>query len=148
VDRDPHSPLDIRLNLASDPEDMRRLADAVRFLLALVASSALAPHITRQVRLDGGRVMPLDEATALLASQEAIEAYIRQTVRHYVHPVGSARMGPDQDAGAVVDQQCRVRGAEQLHVVDASVMPNIPRANTNLTCIMIGERVAEWMRAD
>jgi choline dehydrogenase-like flavoprotein len=40
-----------------------------------------------------------------------------------------------------------VRGVEGLRVVDASVMPGIPRANTNLTCIMIGERVADWMRA-
>jgi choline dehydrogenase len=48
---------------------------------------------------------------------------------------------------AVVDQQSRVRGVDGLRVVDASIMPGIPRANTNLTCIMIGERVADWMRA-
>jgi choline dehydrogenase len=41
-----------------------------------------------------------------------------------------------------------VRGIEDLRVVDASVMPNIVRANTNLTCIMMGERVADWMRAE
>jgi choline dehydrogenase len=46
-----------------------------------------------------------------------------------------------------VDQYCSVRGVEGLWVVDASVMPNIVRANTNLTCIMIAERVADWMRA-
>jgi choline dehydrogenase len=55
-------------------------------------------------------------------------------------------MGPDSDKEAVVDQYCRVRGVDGLRVVDASVMPNIVRANTNLTCIMIGERAAEWMR--
>ena len=49
---------------------------------------------------------------------------------------------------AVVDQYCRVRGVEGLRVVDASVMPNIVRANTNLTCIMIGERVADWMKSE
>jgi choline dehydrogenase len=69
------------------------------------------------------------------------------TVTTLFHPAGTARMGPDGDAGAVVDQHCRVRGLEGLRVVDASVMPNVPRANTNLTCIMVGERVAEWMRA-
>jgi choline dehydrogenase len=57
-------------------------------------------------------------------------------------------MGPDSDKEAVVDQYCRVRGVAGLRVVDASVMPNIVRANTNLTCIMIGERVADLMRAD
>lgn len=55
-------------------------------------------------------------------------------------------MVPDSDPGAVVDLWCRVRGVSQLRVVDASVMPTVPRANTHLTCIMIGERVAGWMR--
>ena len=56
-------------------------------------------------------------------------------------------MGKSGDPGAVVDQECRVHGVQQLRVVDASIMPSIPRANINLTCIMIAERVAEWMRA-
>ncbi|HYS94535.1 MAG TPA: GMC oxidoreductase, partial [Candidatus Acidoferrales bacterium] len=64
------------------------------------------------------------------------------------HPVGTARMGPAGGGGAVVDGRGRVRGVEGLAVVDASIMPNVPRANTNLTCIMIGERVADWMRAE
>jgi choline dehydrogenase-like flavoprotein len=57
-------------------------------------------------------------------------------------------MGPDSDGEAVLDQYCRVRGVEGLRVVDASVMPNIVRANTNLTCIMIAERVADWLRSE
>jgi choline dehydrogenase len=57
-------------------------------------------------------------------------------------------MGLDHDRNPVVDQYCRVRGVEGLRVVDASVMTNIVRANTNLICIMIGERVADWMRAE
>jgi choline dehydrogenase-like flavoprotein len=64
------------------------------------------------------------------------------------HPVGTARMGPDGDAGAVVDQRGRVRGVDGLAVVDASIMPNVPRAYTNLTCIIIGERASDWMRAE
>ena len=55
-------------------------------------------------------------------------------------------MGPPGDAMAVVDQHCRVRTIDNLRVVDASVMPVIPRANINLTVIMIGEHVSEWMR--
>ena len=55
-------------------------------------------------------------------------------------------MGPPGDPMAVVDQYCRLRGIPNLRVADASVMPTIPRANTNLTCIMIGEHVSDWMR--
>jgi choline dehydrogenase len=56
-------------------------------------------------------------------------------------------MGPASDPGAVVDQYGRVHGLSGLRVADASIMPTIPRANTHLTCVMIGERVADWMRA-
>jgi choline dehydrogenase len=55
-------------------------------------------------------------------------------------------MGPAGDPMAVVDQHCRVRTIANLRVADASVMPAIPRANINLTCIMIGEHVSDWMR--
>jgi choline dehydrogenase len=65
---------------------------------------------------------------------------------HTYPPCGTARMGPAGDPMAVVDQHCRVRTVENLRVADASVMPTIPRANINLTCIMIGEHIADWMR--
>jgi hypothetical protein len=93
----------------------------------------------------GYRVLLVDRATFL--SDSPTGHYIhRMTVGTIFHPAGTAKMGPGNDPGAVVDQECRVRGIEGLRVVDASVMPTIPRANTNLTCIMIGERVADWMR--
>ena len=57
-------------------------------------------------------------------------------------------MDPADDPMAVVDNQCRIRGVDDLRVVDASIMPNIPRANINLTTIMIGERAADWMSGD
>jgi choline dehydrogenase len=128
VDRNPHTPPAIALNLAADPEDVRRLAAGLRLLTALVQSPLLAPFATRTAMLNDGRVLPVEEALTSLASDEAIDAYIRQTVSHYVHPVGTARMGPDGDLGAVVDQYCCVRGVDGLRVVDASVMPHIPRA--------------------
>jgi choline dehydrogenase len=81
-----------------------------------------------------------------MASDEGLREAAKTAVGTAYHPVSTARMGPDGDAGAVVDQYCRVRGIDDLRVADASVMPAIPRANTNLPCIMIGERVAEWMR--
>jgi choline dehydrogenase len=60
------------------------------------------------------------------------------------HPVGTARMGAGTDPGAVVDQYLRVHQVRGLRITDASVMPSIPSAPTNLTCIMIAERAAAW----
>jgi choline dehydrogenase len=93
----------------------------------------------------GGTAL-LDHAT--VASDSALIDFVRNNCTTLFHPVGTVKMGPDNDSMAVVDQYCRVRGVEGLRVVDASVMPNIVRANTNLTCIMIGERVVDWMRTE
>jgi choline dehydrogenase len=71
-----------------------------------------------------------------------------QPSRRSFTPVATARMGPAGDPLAVVDQHCQLRGLENLRVVDASIMPTIPRANINLTCIMIGERLADWMQQE
>ena len=147
-DPDPHCRPEICLNLAADPEDERRLVEGVRLLLALANTPDMAAQHTGVVTLDDGRELPLAEACAALGTNETAADYVRRTVRHYVHPVGTARMGPVGDAGAVVDQYGRVHGIEGLRVADASIMPNIPRVNTNLTCIMIGERMAGWMHLD
>jgi choline dehydrogenase len=88
----------------------------------------------------------IDQAT--IDSDVALADFLRGNCGSISHPVGTVRMGPESDKIAVVDQYCRVRGVAGLRVVDASVMSNIVRANTNLTCIMIGERVADWIRAD
>jgi choline dehydrogenase len=61
------------------------------------------------------------------------------------HVSGTCKMGPETDPMAVVGQHCRVRGVLGVWVADSSVMPQVPRANTNATAIMIGERVAEWV---
>ena len=76
---------------------------------------------------------------------DGIARSIRSRVASYHHPVGTCRMGTDNDAGAVVDPRGRVYGVEQLYVADASVMPTIPSANTNLPTIMIAERISSWM---
>jgi choline dehydrogenase len=62
------------------------------------------------------------------------------------HPCATLRMGPAGDPDAVVDQYGRAHMLEGLVVADASIMPTVPRANTNLTSIMIGEVVGEWLR--
>lgn len=74
-------------------------------------------------------------------TNEDLTAYVRQNAQTYFHPVGTCKMGEDEMA--VVDSQLRVRGVERLRVVDASVMPTIPRANTNAATIMIAEKAAD-----
>jgi len=135
---DPRAQPLIQLNFADNPEDLRRLGAGVR----LAWQIAHEPEITRHT----DHVAMLPEET--ISSDDALVAYVRATVATQFHPCGTARMGPPGDAMAVVDQYCRLRAIRNLRVVDASVMPAIPRANINLTCIMIGERVSDWMRAE
>jgi len=135
---DPRTQPHIELNFLDDPEDMRRMVASVR----LAWQVAQAPGIAERAE----RIAILTED--MIASDEIMQGYLQMAVNTIYHPVGTARMGPNGDAGAVVDQRGRVRGVEGLSVVDASIMPNVPRANTNLTCIMLGERVADWMRAE
>jgi choline dehydrogenase len=133
---DPRTPPVIQLNFAADPEDLRRLMAGVR----LAWQIAHQPEITGHTH----RVALLSEET--MASDDALAAYVRATVTTQFHPCGTARMGPAADPMAVVDQHCRLRTIPNLRVADASIMPTIPRANINLTCIMIGEHIADWMR--
>ena len=126
---DPRAQPLIQLNFADNPEDLRRLGAGVR----LAWQIAHEPEITRHT----DHVAMLPEET--ISSDDALVAYVRATVATQFHPCGTARMGPPGDAMAVVDQYCRLRAIRNLRVVDASVMPAIPRANINLTCIMIGD---------
>ncbi len=115
--------------------DMRRMRDAVRLAADVLESDAYRDVLEY-------RTAPDDET---LADDDALDAWIRQTVGTSRHVSGTCRIGPDGDAMAVTDQQCRVRGMQGLWVADPSIMPQVTRANTNATAIMIGERVAEWI---
>ena len=111
------------------------MVDGMRLMWRIFHDAALAAAWDEPLRC--GK-QPLEQAA--MDSDTALAGLIRNNCETLWHPVGTTRMGPEGDRGAVVDQYCRVRGTEGLRVVDASVMPNIVRANTNLTCIMIGER--------
>jgi choline dehydrogenase len=134
---DPTVPAVIDLNYLRDPEDLRRMVEGVRIAWRLMNSSRFAPYVQDFVNI----------TPEIVASDSAAADYVRNNCGTIYHPTTTAKMGPDSDNEAVVDQYCRVRGVQGLRVVDASVMPNIVRANTNLTCIMIGERAADWMSA-
>jgi choline dehydrogenase len=127
----------IQLNFGAEPEDMRRLMLATRLAWKVATSEPLARETQGVVAL------PED----VIRSDDRLRDYVLKQVGSYNHALGSARMGPDGDAGAVVDQRCRVRGVENLWLVDASVIPVCPRAVLNMPVMMLGERVASWLRA-
>jgi choline dehydrogenase len=133
---DPAVPPRIELNFTDDPEDVRRLVEGVRLAWQVAHEPEIDAHVERVALL----------TEAAIDSEEALAAYVRATVTTQFHPCGTARTGPADDRMAVVDDRCRLRGIDNLRVVDASIMPTIPRANINLTSIMIGERVSDWMR--
>ncbi len=126
----------IELNFFSEEEDVRRLREGLQLSQRMAAHPAIAQY-AEGLETPGAEV---------LADDDALDDYIRANGSHNFHAVGTAKMGPANDLLAVVDSHCRVHGVEGVRVVDASIMPEIVRANTNLTCIMIGERVADLIR--
>ena len=127
----------IDINLLTEESDMDKMVDGVRRAWAVLQSPPVAALTAQVIRPDA----------ATVADEEAVRAFLRANVSHLVHPIGTCKMGPAEDPTAVVDQQGRVHGLEGLRVVDASIMPNIPRGNTNVPTIMIGERVSAMMTA-
>lgn len=82
----------------------------------------------------------------VLRNRTLLDAYVRKISDSGYHPSGTIPMGVEKDKSAVTDQYGRVFGLEGLFVADASLMPTIPTANTNLPTLMIGERFGEWLR--
>jgi choline dehydrogenase len=119
---DPARPLAIEHGFLSDPRDAEVLAEGVETLRRTAGAEPVRRYAVRELR--PGRDVGAAEHVATGA-------------RGFFHPVGTCAIGQ------VVDGSGRVHGFERLHVVDASIMPEIPRANTNLTTIAIAERLAE-----
>ena len=79
---------------------------------------------------------------------QAMAQDIRNRADTQYHPVGTCKMGPDNDPMAVVDAKLRVKGIASLRVADASIMPTLIGGNTNAPSIMIGEKCADLIRAN
>jgi 5-(hydroxymethyl)furfural/furfural oxidase len=93
------------------------------------------------------RISPGLDIHAMMTDDRAIEAWVREKVYGGWHASGTCRMGAKDDPMAVLDPLCRVRGIDGLRVVDASIMPTIPTANTNIPTIMIAEKAADAILA-
>src|ERR1051326_2818006 len=120
------------------PNDVRRMREGLRLAAKLIEADAYNDIVDHRIH----------PASDILASDDALDLWMRQTVGTARHVSGTCKMGPDEDPMAVVDQYCRVKGIAGLWVADASVMPRIPRSGgAHATVIMIGERVVDWIAA-
>lgn len=129
--RDPRAMPIIRFNFFKDPSDLRRMMEAVRLSRRIGRTAPFSDMVEFEIA-PGMDVQ--DDAT--------LEKAVIALVDGYSHPTSSVPMGGPDDKGAVVDAKGAVRGASGLHVVDASIMPDIVSAPTNVTTIMIAEAIS------
>lgn len=134
---DPDAPPAIDFCFLDDEEDRLRMREGVRLAVDLAGHPAFRGLLEHRI----------EPAGELLRSDAALDEWLLHAVRTSHHSCGSCRMGPASDATAVVDQECRVHGFGNLWVVDASVMPEVVRANTAVTTMAIAERAAEMVLA-
>ncbi len=134
ADVDVQPNLDFRF--LTDPRDLDRFRDAVRRTVAVFEHPAFNGLLAE-------RRSPTD---ADLADDDALDAWLQQNSGIAGHTSVTCKMGPTSDPMAVVDQYCNVHGLRNLRVIDAAVMPDIVRANTNATIIMMAERAADFIR--
>ena len=132
---DPHVQPFINYRMLSDPLDRQRLREAVRLCLRLADHRDFNDLFEERLSLKDSD----------LESDETLDHWMLRNVTGG-HVSCSCKMGPASDRMAVVDQHGKVRGVDGLRVADASIMPMTVRANTNVTTIMIGERIADFVR--
>jgi choline dehydrogenase len=121
--RDPEAPLAIEHGFLAEESDADAVVAGLERMRELVDHPALARYVGSEER----------------PGNTDLRSYVRETARGFFHPVGTCAMG------AVVDERCRAQGIDNLVVADASVMPTIPRANTNLTTAAIAEKIADML---
>ncbi|MGI9282702.1 MAG: GMC family oxidoreductase [Endozoicomonas sp.] len=131
---DPKEAPAILANYLSTDHDRKKSIECVKWQRKIYSQSPLTQHLDKET-------FP---GKAIVSDDEILDYIMREAKTAY-HPVGTCKMGHDSEA--VVDSRLKVHGIEKLRVIDASVMPLIPSANTNAATIMIAERGAEWVLA-
>ncbi|WP_026197134.1 GMC family oxidoreductase [Sciscionella marina] len=125
---------DIDVGLLTHPEDLPRLRAGLRRARQLAGTSPFAEQLVSEM-------WPGHE----LSTDQALDQAIRAQLNVYQHPVGTCRMGPATDPTAVVDPLGWVHGVDGLAVIDASIMPTIPTANTNLPTLALADHCAHHL---
>ncbi|MBO6688623.1 MAG: choline dehydrogenase [Henriciella sp.] len=129
---DPAAHPSILFNYLQHEDDIAAWRQCIRLTREIIDQPALDAY--RGAELQPG----LD-----VSSDDEIDTWVRQNVESAYHPCGTARMGQGDDADAVVDTACRVRGLEGVRIVDASVFPTVPYGNINAPTIMVAEKAAD-----
>jgi choline dehydrogenase len=137
--RDPEAPPVVDHAYFTDPDDydLDALLDGLELARSIASKEPLAS-------LAGAELGPGVDVGA----RAALRAHARANSSHDFHPVGTCKMGPTSDSSAVVDARGRLHGIDGLIVADASIMPVIPRANTNLPALVVGEKIAALLVGD
>jgi choline dehydrogenase len=136
--RDPRLPPRIELRLLTDPShrDVAVLVEGLRLARHIAGNAPIAQAIAREVA-----------PGASADTDAALCEFINASVTDYAHPVGTCAAGPGSDPSAVVGADGRLHGLDNVFVADASVMRQIPRANTNFACFLIGWRTGRRLAA-
>ena len=131
---DPYDAPIIQPNYLVEEKDQQVLLAGMRLARDLMRTSALSSYFDKETA-------PGDDVES---DDEFLDFARRQGTTVY-HLIGTAKMGPASDPQAVVDDQLRVHGVESLRVVDASIMPTMPSANTNAAVLMIAEKASDMI---
>jgi choline dehydrogenase len=137
VSADPNQQPSMDYRYLEEDWDRERLRECVRLCVSLLQDKAyndVIEEITAPTPAD-------------LESDEALDVWLRRNISTSYHISGTCKMGPDDDPMAVVDSRLRVRGVTNLRIADASIMPDVVRANTNVTTMMIAERAADFIKS-
>jgi len=135
---DPTEPPRIRLGYLSQQTDVDRLAQGLEH----------AEQLSKHPALRALRAADVTTASEIPPGGEERRDWVRRSCWTYHHAVGTCAIGPASDPAAVIDAVGRVHGSEGLYVVDASVMPDVPSANTHIPTVMVAERLAETLAAE
>jgi choline dehydrogenase len=121
-------------NYLSEPEDLRIEISGLRYAREILKQNPLSKRVSHEM-LPGRDV----------ADDAGLAEHCRRTVKTNWHPVGTCKMGPDNDKYSVLDSQLRVRSIDGLRVIDASAMPFIPSGNTNAPTMALASRAMEFL---
>jgi len=132
---DPFGPPVVDMQMLTADSDRQAMRQAVRRLVSVLRSEAFT-EILEDVNLGGG-ASSLD----ILNSDAGIDSWLKENLGDYFHACGTCRMGADDDPNSVVDLEGRLIGHSGVRVIDASVMPDVPAANTHWPTVMVAERM-------